>query len=65
MERTTTEETINRLRELFARWRIPAQLVLDNGPQFTSEMFEIFTRANNIKHTTTSPYHPATNGLAK
>ena len=56
MERTTA---------IFARWGIPTQLVSDNGPQFTSEMFERFTRANNIKHMTTSPYHPATNGLAE
>jgi hypothetical protein len=65
MERTTAEDTIEKLRDMFARWGIPTQLVSDNGPQFTSEMFERFTRANNIKHTTTSPYHPATNGLAE
>ena len=65
MERTTTEDTIEKLRDMFARWGIPTQIVSDNGPQFTSEMFVRFTRANNIKHTTTSPYHPATNGLAE
>ena len=65
MERTTAEDIIEKLRDMFARWGIPTQLVSENGPKFTSEMFERFTRANNIKHTTTSPYHPATNGLAE
>ena len=29
-------QTIERPRTLFARYRVPAQLVTDNGPQFTS-----------------------------
>ena len=33
--------------------------------QFTSDKFEQFVRANNSKHSKSSPYHPATNGLAE
>ena len=42
MRKTTTDKTINVLRGMFARWGIPHQLVSDNGPQFTSEQFEMF-----------------------
>ena len=40
-------------------------MVTDNGPQFASQCFERFGKLNHIKHTKTSPYHPATNGLAE
>ena len=60
MHETTTEATLDQLRTIFARWGIP-----DNGPQFTSVGFANFIKSNNCKHTLTSPYHPATNGLAE
>jgi transposase InsO family protein len=37
----------------------------DNGSQFKSETFKIFTEMNNIKHIFTSPYHSKANGLAE
>ena len=37
----------------------------DNGPQFTAEEFDIFTKRNGIKHVKSAPYHPASNGLAE
>ncbi|KAL5502460.1 hypothetical protein EMCRGX_G009238 [Ephydatia muelleri] len=62
MEDISTEKLLDELRAIFARWGIPSQ---DNGPQFTSQRFEQFIKANNCKYTRTSPYHPATNGLAE
>ena len=50
---------------LFARYGVPAQLVSDNGPQLKSDEFEQFLKRNGIKHITSAPYHPATNGLAE
>lgn len=37
----------------------------DNGRQFTSNEFKIFTTNNNIKHIFTAPGQPSTNGQAE
>ena len=36
MTQTSTHHTICVLQQLFARYGLPQQIVLDNGPQFTS-----------------------------
>ena len=61
----TAAKTIEVLRQLFARYGLPEQVVSDNGSQFTSEEFEEFMKRNGIKHTFSAPYHPATNGLVE
>ena len=62
---TSSAKTIEVLRNLFARFGIPDQIVSDNGPPFMSEEFLSFTKSSGIRHITSSPYHPATNGLAE
>ncbi|XP_022806125.1 uncharacterized protein K02A2.6-like [Stylophora pistillata] len=62
---TSSSSTIEILRDLFARFGIPEQIVSDNGMQFVSEEFKAFVRSNGIHHITSAPYHPATNGLAE
>ena len=62
---TTSETTIRILLSIFATEGLCKQLVSDNAPQFTSEEFESFLRRNGIKHITSAPYHPATNGIAE
>ena len=37
MKSTASQQTITKLREIFAMNGIPEQLVSDNGPQFTSD----------------------------
>lgn len=61
----TTEFTISRLRETFARYGLPIVLVSDNGSQYTSYEFKTFLSNNNIKHKLTAPGHPSTNGAAE
>jgi transposase InsO family protein len=44
---------------------VPAQVVTDNGPQYTSAEFQLFLKTNRIKHITTASFQPATNGQAE
>jgi len=61
---TTSNATIQCLREVFARFGLPERIVTDNVPNFVSFEFTHFLKQNGITHTTSVPYHPATNGLA-
>ena len=65
MKSTTSGRTVQELRLLFARWSLPRQLVSDNGPQFTCDVFEQFCASNGIPRIRTAPYHPSSNGLAE
>ena len=65
MDDVSTDKLLDELRSIFATWEISSQIITDNGPQFTSQRFEQFFRANNCKHTRTSPYHTATNDIAE
>ena len=65
MPSTTSNATIHRLRHLFASYGLPCQLVSDNGPQFCSEEFATFLKANGVRHIRCAPYHPASNGLVE
>ena len=56
---------IEELRTLFARFGLPEMVVTDNGTCFVSREFEDFLRKNGVKHTTTAPYHPSSNGMAE
>ena len=65
MRSTTSSKTIDTLRAIFARNGLPEQLVSDNGSNFVSAEFETFLKQNGIKHVTSAPYHPSTNGLVE
>ncbi|KAK9405236.1 putative protein K02A2.6-like [Crotalus adamanteus] len=45
--------------------RLKDVIVSDNGPQFTSSEFQAFLQANMIRHATSAPFHPSTNGMAE
>ena len=61
----TTSATLTKLRQTFAILGLASTVVSDNGSCFCIEEFEQFCRANGIKHTKSSPYHPYRNGLAE
>ena len=57
--------TISKLRQSFSTHGIPDVIVSDNATGFVSEEFQEFCRHNGIKHITSAPHHPASNGLAE
>ena len=65
MKNTTSAATITVLRQYFATYGLPEQVVSDNGPQFTSSEFRIFLKSNGVKHIRCVPYHPSSNGVVE
>ena len=61
----TSQTTIRKLQSIFATHGLPEMLVSDNGTAFTSMEFQEFVKQNGIRHVTSAPYHPASNGLAE
>uniref|UniRef100_UPI0025418102 uncharacterized protein K02A2.6-like n=1 Tax=Euleptes europaea TaxID=460621 RepID=UPI0025418102 len=61
----TLSVVIRELRKVFATHGLPDTVVSDNGAQFTSSEFKDFLAKNLIRHTTSAPFHPATNGQAE
>nr|XP_056716170.1 uncharacterized protein K02A2.6-like [Euleptes europaea] len=53
------------LRRVFTTHGLPDTLISDNGAQFASAEFREFLQANLIRHVTSAPFHPATNGQAE
>lgn len=65
MTTITTQNTIQEVRKLFLSYRLPQQVVTNNGPQFVSEEFRQFMKQNDIKHIKVPPYHPSSNRAAE
>ena len=51
--------------EVFCRVGVPQEILSDRGTQFTSEMMREVGRLLSIRQLTTTPYHPARNGLVE
>ena len=62
---TSAQQTLDKLRIMFATHGLSNTLVSDNGPPFTSTEFNNFMKANGIVHRRVPPYHPSSNGLAE
>jgi transposase InsO family protein len=52
---TSSLSVITALKSSFARYGIPEIVATDNGPQFSSQEFELFAREYNFHHQTSSP----------
>ena len=53
----------DQLEELFGLEGKPDEIMSDNGPLFSSKEFNSFLSGHGIKHTTSSPNYPQSNGF--
>ena len=65
LKSATSAMVIQCMQPLFARFGLPDTLVSDNGTCFVSAEFKQFLECNGIRHITSAPYHPASNGFAE
>ena len=52
----TAREVITHLKSIFARHGIPEQVILDNGPQYSSQAFTTFAKSINFNMLRVVPY---------
>ena len=62
LKSVTTEKVILTLIPIFLRFGLPLMLGTDNGPQFISDEFEQYLKEHGIKHYTSIPLWPQSNG---
>jgi len=62
---SNTKTIVSKLETLFCLLGIPNTLVSDNGPQFVSDRFQSFLSKWDVKHITSSPKYPQSNGEAE
>ena len=61
----TSSVTIDKMRSIFSSHGLPEIVLSNNGSNFVSSEFKSFLQKNGIKHITSAPYHPITNGLVE
>ncbi|XP_014674912.1 PREDICTED: uncharacterized protein K02A2.6-like [Priapulus caudatus] len=62
---TKSATVIEWLKEQFARYGLPEEVISDNGPQYSSDVFAEFARKYEFQHHTSSPEYPQSNGMAE
>ena len=65
MESLRSSVVVEELKRQFGVHGIPAEVVSDNGPQFSSSEFQEFAKEYGFKHVTSSPHYPKANGEAE
>ncbi|XP_021346945.1 uncharacterized protein LOC110446230 [Mizuhopecten yessoensis] len=59
------ERVAEALVDIFSRVGVPAEMLTDQGAQFTSEVMHEVSRLLSMRQLTTTPYHPMCNGLVE
>ena len=62
---STTSAVIKELSMIFSEYDRPYLFRSDNGPCYASQEFKFYTSEMKIKHRTSSPHYPQSNGLAE
>lgn len=57
-----SEEIISKMKRIFVRHGIAISVCTDNGPEFSSILFNQFAKEWNFQHITSSPRYPQSNG---
>ncbi|XP_064469866.1 uncharacterized protein K02A2.6-like [Ornithodoros turicata] len=65
LKTTTSANVIAKIRPMLARFGLPDVVRSDNGPEFASGEFQRFLSTQGIKHVTSSPHFPQSNGQAE
>ena len=62
---TTSRSVVQHLKSIFSHHGIPDTVMSDNGPQFSSSLFQSFSKEYGFTHSTSSPKYPQANGAAE
>ena len=62
---TRSETIASAMSEIFSLFGPPTEVMSDNGPQYTGAPFQQLLSKWSVKHTTSSPHYPRSNGLAE
>ncbi|XP_031560311.1 uncharacterized protein K02A2.6-like [Actinia tenebrosa] len=69
LNKTNSSAVIEATKSVFARHGAPdvliTDIITDNGPQYASNEFQVFTEEWRFQHKTSSPHYPRFNGLAE
>lgn len=65
LHKSNSSSIINHFKSIFARQGVPAQVISDRGPPFSSKELDLFYKSWNIDHKCSSPYYPRSNGLVE
>ena len=65
ISKITTQGVSKGLKIMFSRYGIPNKLVSDNGPQFSSADFTLFSKSWGFNHVASSQHYPQSNGKAE
>lgn len=65
LKNTTSQSIVNHLKSIFARHGIPDTLVSENGPQYSSSVYQTFSKDYGFRHQTSSPHYPQGNSEAE
>lgn len=59
----TSLAVMRKIRDYCALFGKPEEIMTDNGPQYTGPSFKEFVSSWDIKHVTSSPHYPRSNGF--